>query len=99
MSTADRRIEQHTGEMHTGAGSRGAVLHSSLVFPGIGDEITEIAGGKVLARNEQDRLLGHKRHRREVVDRVIRRILVEGLAVRMGARGAEQELITVGCRT
>src|SRR5262249_13711861 len=94
----DRRIEQHAGEMNPGAGAGRAVLHPRLIFPSVSYEISEIPGGKILTRDEEDRLVRYERHRREVADGVIGRIPVERLAVGMGTGGAEQELIAIGRR-
>jgi hypothetical protein len=43
-----------------------------------------------------DRLLADQRHRREIGRRVVERVLVERLILRVGAVGAEHELIAVG---
>jgi hypothetical protein len=53
----DRRIEQLAGEMGHRTHSSRAVLHFHLIRLRMGDELRQIVGGKILARDEYSRLL------------------------------------------
>ena len=58
----------------------------------------QIAGRNAVARHQDQRLLRHQRHRREIGRAVIRRLLVQQLHLRVGRHAAEHELIAVGLR-
>ena len=92
---ADRRVEQHTGEVRGGAAAARAVLHRRVVCPGMGNEFPKIGGGKILARDQHERDFRDQRDRRKIADCVVERGLVEGLTRGVGAEIAEQELVTV----
>jgi hypothetical protein len=93
---ADQVIEQHAAEMGRRAGAGGAVLHLALVGFGVRDELLEIVDRQVLARDEHNRNLGDERDRGEIGGRVVERLLVDGLALRVGADGAEHGAVAVG---
>ena len=93
---AHRGVEHHAAEMRGGARAGRAELHLGLVGLGVGDEFLEVLDRQVLAHQERDRNLGDQRHRREVGHRVVERLLVERLALRLGADGAEQHGVAVG---
>jgi hypothetical protein len=77
----------------TGAGR--AELHLGLVRLGVGDEFLEIADRQILARFQHQRHFGDENDRREIFGRIVERMFVQRLALRMGADGAEHELIAV----
>src|SRR5215470_17804848 len=52
-------------------------------------------GRKVLRHNQYERLLRNEHDRREVIDRIVERLLVEALIVSLGADSAEENLVTV----
>ena len=95
---ADRDVEQDTAHMRGGASAGRSVLHPCLVGFGVGDELAQRVGGEILARHQHLRILDEYGDRREVVDRVIWRLLGEQLAVGVGPAVAVEENVAVGCR-
>ena len=59
------------------------------------DELGQRVGGEIGASDEHQRLLGDQRHRRKILDRIIERALIKGLAVGLGADGAQQHLRSI----
>jgi hypothetical protein len=57
----------------------------------------QIAGRKIVARDQHDRLVGHQRDRLEIGRCVVKRLLIERLVLRVGAEASQYELVTVGC--
>jgi hypothetical protein len=82
---ADRRIEQHAGEMDRGTCARRGELHSLLIGLRISDELRQVGDRQISARDQHDRLLDHQHDRGEIGGGVVERTLVERLALRMGA--------------
>ena len=95
---ADRRIEQHASQMIGPARPGRAVLHLRLVGLGVGDELLQVAGGKIRARHQHQRLIHDQHHRREIGHGVVQRRLVERLVLGVRADVAEHELVAVGRR-
>ena len=80
------------------AGARRAERHLSLILLGIFDEVLQRVGGKILARDEDQRHLGDEGRGREIAGGVVGRLLVERLVLGVGADGAEHEGGAVGRR-
>ena len=78
------------------ARARRAVLHLRLVRLRVCDEFLQIAGGKIIARDQHQRLIHHQHHRSEIGRGVVERRLVERLVLRVRADIAQHELIAVG---
>ena len=74
----------------------GGELDRARVRLRVGHEVLEPPARQALAGDQDERLLGDQRHRREVGHRVVRRLLEQGLAEGVGRRGPEQQLIAVG---
>ena len=96
MLVPEHVVEQHAAEMRRRAGAGRAELHLGLVGLGVGDELLEVLGRQILAHGQHDRHLGEQRDRREIGLRIVERLLVERLALGMGADGAEHEGVAVG---
>ena len=77
-------------------GAGRAELHLALVLLGVGDEFLEILHRQVLAHGQQDRNLGDERDRREIVDGAVERLLIQRLALGVGADGPEHHGVAVG---
>jgi len=92
---ADRQVHQHAGEVTGGTRPARAELHLRLVRARVGDELRQIAGGQILAREQQQRRLGDKHDRCEIGRRIVERRLVERLVCRVRAHVAEHELVAV----
>ena len=95
---AEHVVQQHAAKMRGRAGAGRAELHLALVLLGVGDELLEAVDRQVLAHRQDDRHLGEQRHRRELLDRIVERLLVERLALGMRADRAEHDLVAVGRR-
>ena len=92
---ADRRVEQHAVEMAGGPRPGRCHLHARLVRLRIGDELLQIVGGEILARDQERGLIGDEHHRREISGEIVERIFVKRLVDGVGP-AAEYELIAVG---
>ena len=77
-----------------GAGA-GAVLELGLIRLRIGGEFLQVAGWKVDARHQQERLLDHQSYRREIGARIVDRRLIERRMEGLMRREAEDELVAV----
>ena len=53
------------------------------------------SGRQILARDQDNRLLGDERHGRKIVQRIVWRMLIKRLGVSMRASTAKQELMPV----
>jgi len=93
-----RGIEQRATEMGGRTHAGRAVLQLRGVRLRIGDELLQVVGWKILAREQHHRLLGEQRDRREIGRRAVRELLVKRLVVGVGADAAEQEHVAVGRR-
>jgi hypothetical protein len=79
------------------AGTRGTKLHMRLVRLGISDKFLEIVNWEVLACDQHNWDLSDENDRCEIGHCVVQRMLVQRLALRMRADGAEYEFIAVRC--
>ena len=95
---SDDVVENHASEMSRRPRARRTVLHPGLVGLGVGDKLLEIVHRQVFAGDQRNRRFGDQGHRREVGRRVIKRPLIEGLALRMGADARQHERVAVGRR-
>src|SRR5262249_26838807 len=84
-----RAIEQRATEVSRGAPPGRAVLQLRRVRLGIGDELLQAVGGKILAREQHHRLLDEQRDRGEIGGGIVRQLFVKRLVVGMGADAAE----------
>src|SRR5262245_48237759 len=75
--------------------SAGAVLELGLIRLRIGGELLEVTGRKVGARHQQERLLDHQSHWREIRARIVDRRLIERWMKGVMRREAEDELVAV----
>jgi hypothetical protein len=66
-----------------------------LVCPRVGDELRQVVGRQILAREQQQRRLGHEQDRRKVGRGIVERRFVERLVRGVRAHVSEHELIAV----
>jgi hypothetical protein len=69
----DREIDQQAGEVARRTRAARAELHLGLVRARVSDELRQVVGREILAREQQQRRLGDQRHRRKIVRRVVER--------------------------
>jgi hypothetical protein len=72
-----------------------AVIHLALVRLGVGDELLECIGRKILAGDQDQRNFRDQRHRRKIGDRVIGWRVAVKLRIGVGGNGSEQCRVTV----
>ena len=92
---AEHGVEQDAAHMRGGAGARRGELDLVLVRLHVGDELLHRVGRQVLRHDDDARRLDREAKRREVLDRVVGRRLVERLAPAVRAVVAEHELRAV----
>ena len=88
-------VEQCASEMCRGAEACRAELHLGAVRLQERHELGQIAGREVLSHLEHHRLLGKKRHRREVGNGIVAAPLVDALIIGVGADRAEQQRVAI----
>src|SRR5690242_7059383 len=77
------------------SGTRGTKLHMRLVRLSIRDKFLEIVNCEVLTCDQHNWDLSDEDDRCEIVHCVVERVLIQRLALRMRADGAEHELIAI----
>jgi hypothetical protein len=70
-------------------------LHLCLIGLCVSDEPRQVAGGQIIACDQQERLLDDECYRLEVGHSVVGRIPVKRLTLRKGVGAAENELIAI----
>src|SRR5215218_10788015 len=93
---ADEIVQQHAAEMRRGARARGAELHLVLVRLGVGDELLEILGWKILTHRKHDGNLRQQRDRSKIGLRIVERALVERLALCVSAHRSYSDRVAIG---
>src|SRR5262249_6662587 len=91
----DRRMQGCAREMGPGGWSGRAELHLCLIGLRVSDETRQVAGGQIIACDQQERVLDYECDRLEVGHSVVGRIPVKRLALRKGVGAAENELIAI----
>jgi len=94
----DRGVEQKTAEVIRAADTRRPELEPILVCLRVGYEPPQVIRWKILACEQQERLVDDETDGREIACCVVERLSVNRLVLRMGADIAEHELIAVGSR-
>ena len=92
---AHRLVEHDAAEMRGRADAGRAVVQLARIGLGIGDELLERVGRKFLAHDHDQRNFGDQRHRREIVQRIVQRLVAIELRIGVGGDGAEQRRVAV----
>ena len=89
-------FEHDATKMRGRARAGRAIGHLVGIGFGVGDEFLEVLDRQILARDQRDRRLGKEGDRREILRRVIKRLLVERLVLRMRADARQDHGVAVG---